>query len=102
MRRLFIALSLPDEVRDRLSAISGGVPGARWLEPENLRLTLRLLGEVDNGLARDIDDARHQIDAPPFELTLTGLGVFTEGKRLITSLWGAAESHDTRNRLQGK
>ena len=102
MRRLFIALSLPDEVRDRLSAISGGVPGARWLEPENLHLTLRFLGEVDNGLARDIDDALHQIDAPPFELTLTGLGVFTEGKRLITSIWAGVESNDTLKRLQAK
>src|SRR5690554_3003339 len=102
MRRLFIALSLPDEVRERLSSLGGGVPGARWVAPENLHLTLRFLGEVDNGLARDIDDALHQVDAPPFELILSGLGAFTEGKRTITALWAGIETNDALARLQAK
>jgi len=100
--RLFIALSLPDDVRDRLSALAGGVPGARWVPPENLHLTLRFLGEVDNGLARDLDDALHQVDLAPFDLTLTGLGVFTEGKRTITTLWAGVEPNEALMRLQGK
>src|SRR5690625_1850348 len=100
--RLFIALSLPDEVRDRLAAISGGIPGARCVEPENLHLTLRFLGEVDNGLARDVDNALTQIDVEAFELTLSGLGFFTEGKRVITALWAGIESNPPLSRLQAK
>ena len=42
MIRLFVALELPDTVIDGLGALCAGVPGARWIEPENMHLTLML------------------------------------------------------------
>ena len=45
---LFTALSLPDELRPRLAALGSGIDGARWVEPENLHITLRFIGEVLN------------------------------------------------------
>lgn len=99
--RLFIALGLPDDVCERLTVLAGGLPGARWVPPENLHLTLRFLGEVDNGLARDIDDALHGIDFPRFDLTLSGIGVFTEGKR-INTLWVGVDGNPQLERLQAK
>ncbi|WP_366553386.1 RNA 2',3'-cyclic phosphodiesterase [Aquibaculum sediminis] len=99
--RLFIALGLPEDVRERLQFLAGGLPGARWVPPENLHLTLRFLGDVDNGLARDIDDALHGMDFPRFELTLSGIGVFTEGKR-INTLWVGVENNPKLERLQAK
>ena len=95
MRRLFIALSLPDEVRERLSSLGGGVPGARWVAPENLHLTLRFLGEVDNGLARDIDDALHQVDAPPFELRPCVRNAHAHARRQAVGLPGPKNSAAT-------
>ena len=44
--RLFVALDLPWELRERLAALGGGVPGARWVPADNLHLTLRFIGEV--------------------------------------------------------
>ena len=35
--RLFVALDLPDEVRDELTGLANGLPGARWLPPETTR-----------------------------------------------------------------
>lgn len=99
--RLFIALNLPEEVRERLAGVGGGVPGARWVPVENLHLTLRFLGEVDNQLAADIDDMLHAIDARGFELTLAGVGAFTEGKR-INALWAGVEANEALIRLQAK
>ena len=42
--RLFVALDLPHPVRERLRWLAGGLPGARWLPPENLHFTLRFIG----------------------------------------------------------
>lgn len=99
--RLFIALSLPEEVREVLASICGGVPGARWLPPENLHLTLRFLGEVDNHLAADVDDMLHGIDGRGFDLTIAGVGVFTEGRR-VNLLWAGVQANEALTRLQGK
>ena len=41
MMRLFLGLTLPEDIRARLAGLCGGVPGARWVTPENLHLTLR-------------------------------------------------------------
>ena len=44
MPRLFVALALPDPLREQLADLAGGIPGARWVAPENYHLTLRLIG----------------------------------------------------------
>lgn len=99
--RLFTALPLPDEVREDLSERCNGVPGARWIPPENMHLTLRFIGEVDNAQATDIDDALVSLNGKGFDMTLSGVDVFTDGPR-ITSLWAGVEPNEALNRLQGK
>jgi len=56
MLRLFVGFALPPEIKLRLSLIAAGVPGARWVDPGNYHVTLRFIGEVDEGLATDIDE----------------------------------------------
>ena len=43
MIRLFIGLSLPDAISDQLIDLYGPLPGARWVHPDDLHLTLRFL-----------------------------------------------------------
>ena len=74
--RLFVAIDLPEPVREELTRISSGLPGARWTRPEQLHLTLRFIGEVDGGLFADIREELAGISAEPFSLQLDGLGVF--------------------------
>lgn len=76
MLRLFVALDLPDFVRADLGQLIGNLPDTRWLEPDQLHLTLRFIGEVDGGTARDIEEALAVVPSVPFELRLKGLGVF--------------------------
>ena len=99
--RLFIALSLPADLRERLCGLCSGLPGARWVAPENFHLTLRFIGEVDGREAEDIDAALSGIRFPRFPLTLSGVGQFGDGKRL-RSLWVGVDSNEMLDRLQAK
>ena len=99
--RLFVALTLPGDVRERLAGLANGLPGARWVKPENLHLTLRFLGELDNAVAADVDDALAKIHCPGFTLTLNGLGHFGEGRKL-RALWVGVDANAALMRLQEK
>ena len=54
MPRLFTGLEIPADVAQSLSMMRGGLPGARWIDPENYHLTLRFIGDIDDALAREI------------------------------------------------
>ncbi|HEY4263999.1 MAG TPA: RNA 2',3'-cyclic phosphodiesterase [Micropepsaceae bacterium] len=100
MIRLFVALELPETVRDRLTALEGGVPGARWAGDEQLHLTLRFIGEVDENVANDIDDALAGIRTPAFALELAGVGEF--GGKKPRALWAGVRANDALLHLQRK
>ena len=76
MPRLFTALEIPRHVAESLSMMRGGLPGARWIDPENYHLTLRFIGDIDDALARDIAGLLGRVQRRPFELRLDGLSSF--------------------------
>src|SRR5690606_24488149 len=88
-------------IQDRLRRLRSAIPGARWVEQENLHLTLRFIGEVEGHVADDIDLALERIDADPFELALKGLGHFENGGE-PTQLWADIEPNPPLMRLQEK
>ncbi|NIA71066.1 RNA 2',3'-cyclic phosphodiesterase [Pelagibius litoralis] len=99
--RLFVALSLPADLRSRLCALSSGLPGARWVDPANLHLTLRFIGEVGGHEADDVDAALSGINGKRFSLTLSGLGQFG-GDRRLRALWAGVEPNEALDHLQAK
>jgi len=101
MRRLFVALPLPPSVRQRLMLVRGGVPGARWVPEANYHLTLRFIGDVDDGQADDLAEALDQIRAPAFALTLDGVGRFGSGERSRV-LWAGVPRSPELTHLQAK
>ena len=101
MIRLFVALDLPWTLRERLSALAGGLPGARWVPAENYHLTLRFIGEVPSWRAEEVDHALATLRARGFELTLAGLGVFAKAGR-SSSLWVRAERNPSLDHLRSK
>jgi 2'-5' RNA ligase len=101
MLRLFVALALPERVKAQLAALSGGLPGARWVPAENYHLTLRFIGEIESWQAEEVDAALAAIRAPRFDLALAGIGTFEKGGR-IQSIHITAERGPGLTHLQAK
>jgi 2'-5' RNA ligase len=99
--RLFVGLELPWSLRERLSFLSGGIPGARWLPPENYHITLRFIGEVAAHRAEEIDLALGALRARAFALSLTGVGTFEKAGRPV-ALWVGVERNPHLDLLQTK
>jgi len=99
--RLFIALDLPASFRDRLTMVQGGLPGARWVAPESLHLTLRFVGDASHDMAEDLVAALSRIRANAFDLTLSGMGIFGDRRR-ARMLWVGAEPSAPLRHLQAK
>ncbi len=90
--RLFVALDLPWEVRRQLSQLATGLPGARWLPPENYHITLRFLGEMPAHRAEELDHALAALRGKRFTLQLGGVGVFEKAGRPQTLFVGVERS----------
>jgi 2'-5' RNA ligase len=73
MPRLFTALEIPPPIAFSLSLLRGGLPGARWVDPENYHITLRFIGDIDQPTADEISRALLRVARPGFELSLSGL-----------------------------
>lgn len=76
MPRLFVAIDPPLDIRERLAALCCGLPGARWVEPEQLHLTLRFIGDVDGSMLRPVQEALAEVTTEAFSLQLEGIGFF--------------------------
>src|SRR5918994_1245775 len=90
--RLFVALDLSDAVREaaakciqRLSRrMTKTSPSVKigWVPPERLHLTIQFIGEVPLPVAEDIES---RLSSPypfaPFELSLSGIGMFPPSGR---------------------
>ncbi len=99
--RLFVALDLPHALRERLAWMAGGLPGARWVSPENYHVTLRFIGELPRFQAEEVDHALAQLRAPAFPLQLTGIGT-SEKSGKITAIWVGVERSAPLDHLQSK
>ncbi len=76
MPRLFTAIEIPAGVGNVISMARGGLPGARWIDPEFYHLTLRFIGDVDDSVAREVAFILGQVRRNTFEVRLDGLSSF--------------------------
>ena len=62
MQRLFVAIDMPPAVNQRLIGLCQGVSGAKWADISHFHLTLRFIGDADDGLMSDIELALAEIE----------------------------------------
>src|SRR5215471_15506228 len=82
--RLFIALDIDDEIRQRigrfLQGVSGFSPAARWVRLESLHITLKFVGEKPSEIVSALQNSLNKVSVPPFAITFSGTGFFPTPK----------------------
>jgi 2'-5' RNA ligase len=74
--RLFIALTLPEPVRQVLAATAEPIPGVAWTRLEQIHVTLRFLGDVATEDETQLIDRLAAVRVEPFVLPVEGVGAF--------------------------
>jgi 2'-5' RNA ligase len=101
MYRLFVAIDPPEEIKTRLSEICYGMPGAKWLQPEQMHITLKFIGEVDGAVLREAREALATIHVVPFEVTVKGVGFFPP-RGDPQMLWAGIDGNDRLVQMRNK
>ena len=68
MPRLFTGLEIPSGLGQSLATLRGGLPGARWIDPENYHVTLRFIGDVDDVVAHEVASMLGRVRREAFEI----------------------------------
>lgn len=100
MPRLFTALEIPRDAAMSLSLLRGGLPGARWIDPENYHLTLRFIGDVEGHVADEVANALDRVTRRSFSLSLSGVGAF--GSKKPHSIWAGVSASPDLAALQAE
>jgi RNA 2',3'-cyclic 3'-phosphodiesterase len=89
--RLFVAVHLTDEIRERLASAQDRLRRAQadvsWVKPGNLHITLKFLGEVEPKRLDRIRPALAEVaqGVAAFSLEVAGMGAF--GGRIPRVVW---------------
>jgi 2'-5' RNA ligase len=75
-KRLFVSIELPESVAKFLAELDPHLRGVRWLEPQQMHLTLSFLGNVSTEIQEALAKQLAAISWKPFFLPLVGLGTF--------------------------
>lgn len=96
--RAFIAVEISEEARGAVARLQSELQSVgadvKWVEPENLHLTLKFLGEIGESQAEQLaDQLKSSLVLSPFAFTLEGTGAFPklENPRIIWAGTGAGK-----------
>jgi len=99
MPRLFVAIDIPQQIKDDLTRFTRELPVARWVPADQIHLTLRFIGEVGPQAFAAIKAAVSGLNFPEFTLALRGAGHFPPGRHPRV-LWVGVEPSDRLSQLQ--
>ena len=103
--RLFVAVDIGEALAARVAELSRELqrrasetaPRAKvtWIPADRLHLTVRFIGEVDDGRTAAVCEALEQpVAVAPFDLTLAGVGAFPKGGSPRVLWVGVTEGRD--------
>ncbi len=106
--RTFVAAEVSSAVRDRAADVIERLRGAgakvKWVKTENLHVTLKFLGDVEEAeihrVCRAVEGA--VADLPPFDVEVRGAGAFPDTRRPRNVWLGIAEGAGQVGELHGR
>jgi RNA 2',3'-cyclic 3'-phosphodiesterase len=82
--RIFVALDIDDDIRQRIlrfmEGVRGFAPDARWVRPESLHVTLKFIGEKPAQAVDEIKRALSSAQSETFDLAVRAYGFFPTAK----------------------
>lgn len=86
--RLFVALPIPENIKDGLieeqNKLKGSIADASWVNRENIHITLKFIGETETDLERIKSSIRSCIgENLGQEITVEGTGTFGRPPRVV-------------------
>ena len=76
--RSFVAVELPASFRQEIGRLHGRIAteGLRLVRPDLVHITLKFLGDVQEGRVDAVDAALREVKAAPFPVQVKGIGAF--------------------------
>lgn len=91
--RTFVAIDFDEGIRRQLAALQTRLkpkcPKVKWVDPRQIHLTLKFLGEIAEGRVAAISEALGTLarECRPFEVKVEELGCFPPGGGGVDVLW---------------
>jgi len=87
MKRAFISINLPNEVKEKVKKIQEKIPEFRGkkTEPENLHLTLKFLGEISDEKIGLVRDKLKKIKGKKISAEIDSIGFFSP--KFLRIIW---------------
>ncbi|MCB1059099.1 MAG: RNA 2',3'-cyclic phosphodiesterase [Calditrichaeota bacterium] len=105
--RLFVAIMLPEDWQKILRLPQEKIGwlgrGVKWVEPENLHLTLKFLGDTPDHVLPDVENVITEAcaNSAPFNLSIQGTGCFPTKQR-PRAYWAGLTPSKTLRALQAE
>jgi len=100
--RLFVAVNFPARLRQKIARLcrpldEAGIPG-RWVEPDQVHLTLKFVGETPGAEVEGLGDALEEVAGKfrPFVLRFGPIGAFPSPRRPRVVWLGVESSPELR------
>lgn len=91
--RMFIALTLPEAVREVLATLVHPAKDLNWTRPAQMHVTVRFVGDVEEAQQERMIERLATVRVEPFILPLEGLGTFPPDRPPRVIFLGVGSGH---------
>ena len=102
MKRIFIAINLPEEVKNKLAKVQDEIrvnfeiDPVKWVSQENLHITLAFLGSIEEEVLRSIENELERLDFDRFEFLLDDVK-YVPSRERAKMIWSTGYSKQLNN-----
>lgn len=99
--RLFIAADLDPEIREKLVPVQQVLDrsGVKTVEKDNVHITMKFLGEIEDRRVEPIKEALRQIKLNSINIHVKGVGFFPSPNHIKVAWVGVEEGNDEMSNL---